>query len=187
VSSNCSTPAAHSLTLPASCTQIASAFAPFGNDVRHLLILSSPKASPCEFSASVTPSVYTTIAQPLDTVTRRSDILPRQTTHRQITSRKDRRFACFRNEDRRTVTGTNVPQYAAVGIKLSVEHGRVPIIPKRPRISRLRAVTNASGAGRPLVRQVTAHALPPADSPSSTPPTCPSRSHPRIVSQLRCC
>jgi hypothetical protein len=34
VSSNCSTPAAHSLTLLASCRQIDFAFAPFGNDVR---------------------------------------------------------------------------------------------------------------------------------------------------------
>jgi hypothetical protein len=70
VSSNCSTPAAHSLTLPASCPQIVSAFAPCGNDLRQFLTRSSPKDSPCEFRASVTPSVYTTIAQPLDILTR---------------------------------------------------------------------------------------------------------------------
>src|SRR5260370_42502945 len=81
VSSNCSTPAAHSLTLPESCTQIVSAFAPFSNDLRHLLILSSPKASLCEFTASFTPSVYATIAQPLDIVTRRAEYVASANHH----------------------------------------------------------------------------------------------------------
>jgi hypothetical protein len=62
VSSNCSAPADHSATCCDKDVQIDSADAPFGNRLQQLTSLSSPSSLPAEFSASINPSLYTTMA-----------------------------------------------------------------------------------------------------------------------------
>jgi hypothetical protein len=72
VPSNCSASADHSATRCDKDVQIDSADAPFGNYRQHFTSLSSPNSSPFEFSPSINPSLYMTMALPLESAIRSS-------------------------------------------------------------------------------------------------------------------